>query len=101
MRQKNYQPRKRSRAKMIEILENTYPNLFVSITEEFDGAEGGIWISGEDGTTDKNGRELFNYWTEDHENYTFGVVNHLNRWANRAGWMFSWNDAGTIMMWED
>ena len=88
-----------SRDQMIAKLKKAYPSLFISTTEEFNGSEGGIWLSGEDGTTDRNGNVLFNYWSEDHTNRTFGVINHLNNFVERNGWFFEWNDAGTIMLW--
>ena len=92
----------RSRERMIQILEKTYPNLFVSTTERFDGSEGGIWLSGESGVTDKEGLELFDYYAEDYkeEYYIFGVRKHLHFWAYRAGWFFEWHDAGTMMLWK-
>ena len=84
---------------MISKLEKAYPTMNCMLTEDFNGSKGGIWLSAEDGITDRNGRLLFNYWTEDSRNYQLGVVNHLERFANRNGWYFEWNDAGTIMLW--
>jgi hypothetical protein len=89
----------KSRHYMMQRLEKSYPGMFISMTEDFNGSEGGIWLSGEDGIEDRNGNQIFNYYAES-ENYTFGVINHLDRWAERNGWYFEWNDPGTIMMWE-
>lgn len=78
-------------------LKATYPKLFINTTEAFDGSEGGIWMSGEDGVVDKKGDLIFDYYAESSK-YEFGVIYHLNNWAERNGWMFEWYDAGTIMM---
>lgn len=59
-------------------------------TEEFDGSQGGIWLSGEEGDG------LFGY----HEFIdNFGVSNRMQMLAHEHGWMFEWNDPGTIMAW--
>ena len=79
-------------------LEAKYPTLFIKTTEEFDGSEGGIWMCGEDcDVTDRKGMPIFNYYAET-SSYHFGVIYHLDRWANRNGWMFEWYDPGTITM---
>ena len=80
-------------------LEKQWKLDFMRTTEEFNGGKGGIWLSGENGDTYKDGRELFDYWTENYEAYTFGVHNKIGDWAKKHGWWFEWNDAGTIMLW--
>lgn len=97
---KQRETRTRSREKMMEILSNTYPDQWIHLSEEFDGSEGGIWIDAECGATDRNGYLLFNYYSQDHDERDFGVIKHLDRWANRAGWFFEWNDPGTIFLWK-
>jgi hypothetical protein len=92
--------RKKSREKIMSILQDKYPSLHVSTTEDFGISKGGVWLCGECGDVDRNGDELFNYYAENYNKYTFGVINHLNNWAQRNGWWFEWYDAGTIMMWE-
>ena len=66
----------------------------VGTTEEFNGSQGGIWLSGEQGDG------LFNYYAEG-SNYEFGVLASLSEQVMDRGWYFEWNDAGTIMCWED
>ena len=80
-----------TREKLIAKLERAYPKMFLRTTEEFDGSEGGIWTSGEESPTDRTGRELFDYYSEDHSNYDLGV--------RIQGWFAEWHDAGTIMLW--
>jgi len=92
--------RTRSREQMMEILSNTYPDQWINVSEDFRGSEGGIWLDAECGVTDRNGNLLFDYYSIDHRNRYFGVINHLANWAERAGWFFEWNDAGTIFLWE-
>jgi hypothetical protein len=93
----------KSREKMMDTIQSKYPNLFVSTTESFDGSEGGIWMSGEDGTVDREGLELFNYYAEDYKEkyYIFGVRKHFHNWTERNGWCCEWHDAGTIMMYQE
>jgi hypothetical protein len=89
-----------SRESMINKLERAYPEMKCMLTEDFNGSEGGIWLSAEDGITDRNGSLLFDYWAGDEGGKRqLGVIAHLERFANRNGWFFEWNDAGTIMLW--
>ena len=85
---------------MMEILENTYPYLWMNYSEEFDGSEGGIWICAEGPDVDRRGDLLFSYYNEDRADREAGVLTHLRRWAERGGWFFEWNDPGTIFMWK-
>tara|TARA_R110000851_G_scaffold14116_3_gene47622 strand:+ start:4221 stop:4487 length:267 start_codon:yes stop_codon:yes gene_type:complete len=82
----------RRQEKMIEILENKYPSLYIIK----DGED--ILMSGEDGTCDRNGIRLFDYYEGMRNCYIFGVVEHLHNWATRAGWFFEWQDSGTMML---
>lgn len=66
----------------------------IGTTEEFDGCEGGIWMSGESNSS------LFNYYAESSQ-YEFGVKETLCRQAESRGWFFEWNDPGTVMCWPD
>jgi len=90
----------RTRAKMLSILGSTYPSLTIHEDMWVDGPDMAIVMSAEDGTTDRNGIPLFDYWelASSEEVYTFGVVNHLNRWAERAGWYFEWINPGTMCL---
>jgi len=71
---------------------------FVRTTEEFNGSQGGIWVSGENGDEYK-GREIYDYYSEDYKNRTFGVDNKWEKELNKKGWYSEWHDAGTSMIW--
>ena len=88
-----------TREKLIAKLERAYPNMFLRTTEEFDGSEGGIWTSGEESPEDRQGLELFDYYSENHDLYDLGVRIHFNNFLDRQGWYAEWHDAGTIMLW--
>lgn len=90
-----------TREEMINQLKANYPRLFVSTTEEFDGTEGGVWLSAEDGTRDAHGWLLFDYDNDDFRLYDLGVRIHLIEWAEDNGWTFEFYDAGTVMMYQD
>jgi len=53
----------------------------------------GLWISAEDTPN------YFNYYNENWLD-TFGVNPKLSAWAERKGYYFEWNDAGTIFIFE-
>jgi hypothetical protein len=88
-----------TRQQMINALQKAYPTQFISTTEEFSGTEGGIWLSGEDGTVDRKGVKIFNYYNMS-DQYELGVVAHLDQYVECHGWYFEWYDAGTIMLWK-
>ena len=71
---------------------------FVKTTEEFNGSQGGIWVSGENGDEYK-GREIYDYYSSDYKNRTFGVDNRWEKELNKRGWYSEWHDAGTSMIW--
>ena len=91
-----------TRDQLIAKLEKAYPEMNCMLTEDFDGSKGGIWLSGEDGLTDKTGKELFKYYSQDSsgKSYIMGVRIHLHNFLKRNGWYGAWNDPGTIMLWE-
>lgn len=70
----------------------------VRTSEEFDGAEGGIWTSGEDNDTYKN-KVIYDYYSEDIRNREFGVLNKWEKELNKRGWYSEWYDPGTVMIW--
>ncbi len=72
---------------------------FLSTSEEFDGTEGGLWASAEDGDMYK-GRRIYDYYSEDYKNYTFGVLNKWENELNKRGYYSEYYDAGTVMIWE-
>lgn len=90
----------KTRDEMMELLEGKYPNMFLRTTEEFDGSKGGIWTSGEDGLTAKDGFKLFNYYAEDFQEkrYIFGVHKEIRSLLEKHGWFAEWYDCGTIML---
>jgi hypothetical protein len=88
------------REKMMSELRQKWGVKFVRPVEEFDDDLGdGIWMSGENGETNADGWELFDYGNENYDQYEFGVHNSINEWADENGWCFEWNDPGTIMLW--
>lgn len=90
-----------TRERLIAKLQKAYPKMSLRTTEEFDGSEGGIWTSGEDGITDRVGLPLFDYYAEDYEErlYELGVRKHLVNFLERNGWYAEWHDAGTVTLW--
>jgi hypothetical protein len=79
-----------SREKMIGILKENKVDV-IGLSEEFDGSKGGIWINGE------GGDRRLDYWTENYEDFTFGIHNSLDSLVGKYGWFFEWYDAGTLM----
>lgn len=88
------------REKLMKQLETKWKIDFVSTTEDFSGSPGGIWLSGEDSVEMKDGSNMFDYYCERHNTYTFGVHKTMHKWLQDRGWYAEWNDAGTIMLHE-
>lgn len=88
----------KTREKMLEMLSDY--TAITGTTEDFDGSEGGIWISAENGSCDDNGLPYFEYYSDPvmEDSYTMGVLTTLNNFAEKNGWCFEWYDAGTIMV---
>jgi len=72
--------------------------IFVRTSEEFDGAQGGIWTTGENGDEYK-GNVIYDYYSMDHKNRIFGVDKKWDKELNKRGWYSEWYDAGTVMIW--
>jgi hypothetical protein len=89
-----------NRKQLMSQLETKWKIHFVSTTEDFSGSEGGVWLSGEDSVEMKDGNDMFDYYTERYNTYTFGVHNTMYKWLEDRGWYAEWNDAGTIMLHE-
>lgn len=89
---------KMDRDDFIDHLKTKFGMTFVSTTEEFNGSEGGVWVSGESGDVYK-GKIIYNYYSEDHKNYELGVLNRFEKQINKIGWYSEWYDAGTVMIW--
>lgn len=92
------------REELIAELKKKFPNMFLRTTEDFNGSEGGIWTSAEDGSDGGTwgGLPLFNYYSQDggSNKYTFGVNNFLYNWLEENGWYCEFYDPGTVMIWE-
>ena len=71
---------------------------FVGTSEEFNGSEGGIHVSGEAGDEYK-GAIIYSYYSEDYKNREFGVWNKWEKELNKRGWYSEWYDAGTVCIW--
>ena len=89
---------KMDRDDFIDHLKMKFSLDFVSTTEEFNGSEGGVWVSGESGDVYK-GKIIYDYYSEDHKNYELGVLNKFEKQINKIGWYSEWYDAGTVMIW--
>lgn len=72
---------------------------FVKTTEEFNGSEGGIWLTAE-GTDVYDGIPMYDYYAEN-DLYELGVYTKWEEKINSMGWYSEWYDAGTVMLWED
>ena len=70
---------------------------FVSKTENFNGVEGGIWLSGENHDEYK-GDVIYNYYCEVFTKYDLGVLKEWENELNQRGWYSEWHDAGTVML---
>jgi len=85
---------KQTRTQVINWLEKRFQ--FVSTTEEFNGSEGGIWLSGEN-NEEYCGQVIFEYYDMS-DNRRFGVLAKWEDMLNKKGWYSEWNDAGTVML---
>jgi len=84
-----------SREEMMDWISKT---MKVSGTsEEFNGSPDGIWLCGECGDEYK-GKRIYDYYSEDHKNRTFGALNSWEKELNKRGWYSNWYDAGTVMV---
>ena len=88
-----------NREDLVIAIDKKFPKVNCMRTESFDGSEGGIWISGEDDITDKNGKQLFSYYN-DNTTYEFGILKSVAKFLEARGWHGEWYDAGTLMLWE-
>jgi hypothetical protein len=86
------------RDEMMDWLDQTLT--FTRTSEEFDGSKGGIWTTGENGEQYK-GKIIYDYYSQDYKNRTFGVLNSWEKELNKRGWYSEWYDAGTVMIWQD
>ena len=66
-------------------------------SEEFNGGEGGIWVSGED-SDEYKGNLIYSYYSEG-KAFELGVNVKWEKELNKRGWYSEWYDAGTIQIW--
>lgn len=86
--------RRLSFERVISRLEKSYNGFKDSVVDA--NAEC-IVINAEAGLEDRNGNEIFDYWTTSGL-YAIGVIEHLDRWVKRNGWWFQWENAGVIKL---
>ena len=84
-----------TRAEVMDFLENHLK--FVRTSEEFDGVEGGIWTTAENGET-MGGFPIFDYYSTSSK-YEFGVLNKFAKKLSKMGWYCEYYDPGTVMIW--
>ena len=84
-----------NRAEVMDFLENHLK--FIRTSEEFDGVEGGIWTSAENGETMGSSR-IFDYYSTSSK-YEFGVLNKFAKKLSKMGWYCEYYDPGTVMIW--
>tara|TARA_B110000908_G_C10178636_1_gene414507 strand:- start:152 stop:427 length:276 start_codon:yes stop_codon:yes gene_type:complete len=69
--------------------------VIIGTSEEFDGTEGGIWISAEE----EANQFYFDYWGEG-KSYELGVRVQMNELLESKGWFAEWYDPGTVFIHE-
>ena len=84
-----------TRAEVMDFLENHLK--FVRTSEEFDGVEGGIWTTAENGET-MGSFPIFDYYSTSSK-YEFGVLNKFAKKLSKMGWYCEYYDPGTVMIW--
>lgn len=82
---------------MMDMMSDKYQIKTVRTTEEFNGQTGGIWMAGDNEET-MGGKRIFDYYNKGAK-YQNGVLKNVVAATEKAGWWFSWNDPGTIMLW--
>lgn len=91
--------KKLDRDAFMALLKDKYKFNFIRTTEEFDGSNGGVWVSGEDGQS-LGGKRIFNYYAEGSA-YELGVLKRFEQAINKLGWYSEWYDTGTMMIWPE
>ena len=83
-----------SRGHLINKINRIIPESRAVPREDFDGAEGGIWLRGSESTHE--GERIFNYWAKE-----CAEINHpkLQKILDEANWYAEPYDAGTLMLW--
>ena len=87
--------KKEDRDGMIKFVEKYMD--FVRTSEEFNGSQGGIWVSGEN-MDEFKGQVIYDYYAEG-RGYELGVNVKWEKELNKRGWYSEWYDAGTVQIW--
>jgi hypothetical protein len=87
------------RDNLMDLIEDQFDITFMRTSEEFNGHPGGIWISGENGDTNKDGMILIDYYTRNPEHYHFGVHKELTNLLDQHSYFAEFEDPGTITIW--
>tara|TARA_R110002072_G_scaffold247562_1_gene406756 strand:+ start:409 stop:693 length:285 start_codon:yes stop_codon:yes gene_type:complete len=87
------------RDNLMDLIEDQFDITLMRTSEEFNGQEGGIWISGENGDTNKDGLLLIDYYTRNPDNYHFGVHKDLTSLLDQHNYFAEFHDPGTITIW--
>ena len=82
-------------------IANRFGLSHIRLSEYFNGATEGFWLSAENGERASDGRPLFDYWTADWNRYEHGVHSEFVEYVNELGYWPEWNDAGTLMLWPE
>ena len=90
-----YEARSLDRDEMMKFVEKYMD--FVETSEEFNGSEGGIWVSGEN-MDEFKGQVIYDYYAEG-RGYELGVNVKWEKELNKRGWYSEWYDAGTVQIW--
>jgi len=93
------------RRQLMHALKEEWGLKHVKTTEEFNGTPGGIWLSGEEGSTappwvqDGEDLPIFDYYM-DHDPYIFGIHPEFEAFViDKFGFAPEWHDPGTLMLW--
>ena len=87
------------RDNLMDLIEDQFDITLMRTSEEFNGQEGGIWISGENGDTNKDSLLLIDYYTRNPDNYHFGVHKDLTSLLDQHSYFAEFHDPGTITIW--
>lgn len=87
------------RDNLMDLIEDQFDITLMRTSEEFNGQEGGIWISGENGDTNKDGLLLIDYYTRNPDNYHFGVHKDLTSLLDQHSYFAEFHDPGAIIIW--
>lgn len=90
-----YEARSLDRDEMMKFIDKHMR--IAGTSEEFNGSEGGIWVSGED-TYEFKGKVIYDYYAEG-SGYELGVNVKWEKELNKRGWYSEWYDAGTVQIW--